>query len=254
MKTKKSSVCLVGKMFETSPLSWFIKDSKKEAIKLRNESSLTQDHRMFKLTMWPHKKPEKIKLSALKDDLKNVGKRSIFQDHKNYRSDCYDLTLTSILKKRIEDLKGSVKQSERDFAKPMIKRFKEFHYYLPKLGLLAAREMIIKRTAFKPILDYVNLYKNDGSYKIKFKKSKINHTSVCPEMGGKAPENVAITYKVAYGGKYYLTTDLNLKGRGIKQAGNGSDHARRKKTYFVTALAFKKLKKRYSTCYIEHLD
>lgn len=51
-----------------------------------------------------------------------------------------------------------------------------------------------------------------------------------------------IEYDVAYGGQYYLKTNLDLKGRGIKLSGDGSDHARGLKTYFVTENAFKNLK------------
>lgn len=66
--------------------------------------------------------------------------------------------------------------------------------------------------------------------------------------------SAAITYKVSYGGGYYLTTDLELKGRGIKQLGDGSDHKRNKKTYRATELALDKLKAQYETCYIALLS
>ena len=85
-------------------------------------------------------------------------------------------------------------------------------------------------------------------------KKQIKHISVCEEMGGKIPEDATITYKCAYGGKYYLTTDLELKGRGIRQSGDGSDHDKGKKTYYATELAFRKLQEKYDTCYVELLD
>ena len=85
-------------------------------------------------------------------------------------------------------------------------------------------------------------------------KKEIKHISVCEEMGQKRPSNPTITFKVAHGGKYYLTTDLELKGRGIRQSGDGSDHAKGKKTYFATELAFNKLQEKYDTCYIDLLD
>ena len=59
-----------------------------------------------------------------------------------------------------------------------------------------------------------------------------------------------IEYKCSFGGKLYLTTDVNLKGRGITQVGDGSDHKRGKKTYLATEKAFNALKEKYTTTYI----
>jgi len=76
----------------------------------------------------------------------------------------------------------------------------------------------------------------------------MKHTNIYPEMGETTDADIEYT-----GGpftKYRLVTDLQLKGRGIKQIGDGSDHKRGKKTYTVTELAFKKLKTQYSTCAI----
>ena len=73
-------------------------------------------------------------------------------------------------------------------------------------------------------------------------------TMIYPELGEKT--NATIEYKCSYNGGLYLTTDLNLKGRGIKMVGDGSTHKRNKKTYQVTSNAFEILKKQYDTCYI----
>lgn len=62
-----------------------------------------------------------------------------------------------------------------------------------------------------------------------------------------------IVYVVSTGGGYYLTTDLELSGRGIKKSGDGSGHARGKKTYRCTEMALAKLKARYSTAYMATL-
>jgi hypothetical protein len=80
---------------------------------------------------------------------------------------------------------------------------------------------------------------------------KMQHTVIYPEMG--ETTNATIEYRVAYGGKLSLATDLELKGRGIQKRGDGSDYKRGKKTYLVTKLAFKKIEEKYDTCYIADL-
>ena len=52
-------------------------------------------------------------------------------------------------------------------------------------------------------------------------------------------------FDVSYGGSSYVTTHLDLKGRGITQLGDGSDHARGLKTYNITAAAFKKVQQQH---------
>jgi hypothetical protein len=90
--------------------------------------------------------------------------------------------------------------------------------------------------------------------KVNFETKKIiRDTLVCPEMGDKIPD-ATIIYKVSRGGKLYITTDLQLSGRGITRASDGRHSANGKKSYFVTELAFKKLQKQHDTCYIELLD
>lgn len=58
-----------------------------------------------------------------------------------------------------------------------------------------------------------------------------------------------IEYAVSYNGGFYLTTDAELKGRGIRKSGDGKDHKRGKKTYHATEIAFKKIKKEFPTEY-----
>lgn len=71
---------------------------------------------------------------------------------------------------------------------------------------------------------------------------------IYPELG--EVTNAAIECKCSHSGGFYLTTDIHLKGRGIKMVGDGKDHARKKKTYQVTNTAFKILKQKYDTCFI----
>ena len=73
------------------------------------------------------------------------------------------------------------------------------------------------------------------------------HEAIYEEMG--QTTEAEIEYTTSYSGGLYVTTDLELKGRGIKMSGDGSDHKRGKKTYHVTSLAMSKLKEKHNTCY-----
>lgn len=74
---------------------------------------------------------------------------------------------------------------------------------------------------------------------------------IYPEMG--QTTTAEIEYRPSHGGGLYVTTDLELKGRGIRQAGDGTHHKRGKKTYHVTVMAMEKLRKTYDCCYIASL-
>jgi len=66
--------------------------------------------------------------------------------------------------------------------------------------------------------------------------------------------NPIFEYKVSQGGKYYVTSNIPMKGVGITQIGDGSDHKRNLKTYLFTELALKKMQKtlgKENTTYIE---
>ena len=76
----------------------------------------------------------------------------------------------------------------------------------------------------------------------------MENTVIYPELG--ETTTAEIEYRCGWGGKFYLTTALNLKGRGITQSGDGSDHARGLKTYYATEAALEKLKANHTTCYI----
>lgn len=54
-----------------------------------------------------------------------------------------------------------------------------------------------------------------------------------------------IEYIPSYGSTYYLTTDVELSGAGIRMADDGRNHKRGKKTYHVTENAWKKIKRKY---------
>lgn len=81
-----------------------------------------------------------------------------------------------------------------------------------------------------------------------FKKDKKQLEIIYPELGEKT--DATIEYTCSHNGGFYVTTDLSLSGRGIKMRGDGSTHARGKKTYHMTEFAFSKIKKQYSNCYI----
>ena len=83
------------------------------------------------------------------------------------------------------------------------------------------------------------------SKSIKTNKSK---SMIYPELG--ETTKAAIEYKVSYGGGFCLTTDLELKGQGLKLIGNGSAHKRCKKTYIATKTDMHKLKKNHEVCYL----
>lgn len=73
-------------------------------------------------------------------------------------------------------------------------------------------------------------------------------TMIYQELGEKT--EATIEFSVSYSGKFYLTTDIQLKGRGIKQIGDGSDHKRGKKTFLATEKAMETIKTKYDSCYI----
>ena len=79
----------------------------------------------------------------------------------------------------------------------------------------------------------------------------MNNTMIYPELGEATTST--IEFKCSYNGGFYITTALELKGRGIKQSGDGSDHARGLNTYHVTENAMNKLKEQHDTCYIASL-
>lgn len=74
---------------------------------------------------------------------------------------------------------------------------------------------------------------------------------IYPELGQATKSE--IEYTCSYNGGFYLTTDLDLKGRGVRMTGNGSDHKRNKKTYQVTEKAFEVIKSKYNTCFVASL-
>ena len=76
-------------------------------------------------------------------------------------------------------------------------------------------------------------------------------TMIYPELG--ETTTAEIQYVCSYGSGYYVTTDLDLKGRGIRQTGDGSDHKRGKKTYHVTERALEILKTKHSHCYLANM-
>lgn len=84
-----------------------------------------------------------------------------------------------------------------------------------------------------------------------FETGYINH---CPEMQGEYSNPYHIKSKVSYGGGWYISTYLNLSGRGIKLSGDGTGNKKGLRTYHVTKTAFKKLEKKYLIVNIELLD
>jgi len=78
--------------------------------------------------------------------------------------------------------------------------------------------------------------------------------NIYPELGENLPKETQIECTIACSGKFRLTTDLQLKGRGIDQTGNGENNKRNKKTYVATEKAFEKIKQQYKCCFISFLD
>jgi hypothetical protein len=77
--------------------------------------------------------------------------------------------------------------------------------------------------------------------------------TITPELG--QTTNAQITYKCSFiPDHYYVTTDLQLSGRGISQTGDGTGHSNHKKTYRVTEKAMQSLKRQYTCTYISDLD
>lgn len=79
----------------------------------------------------------------------------------------------------------------------------------------------------------------------------MKHEVIYTEMG--QTTEAQIEFVCSYNGGFRLTTNLELKGRGIKQTGDGSDHKRGMKTYHATEKALDKLKEKYSTAYMASL-
>lgn len=77
-------------------------------------------------------------------------------------------------------------------------------------------------------------------------------TIIYPELG--QTTNAQIEFKCSHSGGFYLSTDLNLSGSGIRMSGDGTNNIRGRKTYRVTTKAMDKLKAMYTCCYIALLD
>ena len=85
--------------------------------------------------------------------------------------------------------------------------------------------------------------------KTKKKKGKIMaYELIYPELGDTT--TAEIEFRTGYNGKLYVTTDLCFSGKGILLCGDGSTHARGKKTYLMTEAAFKRVSKGKSIAYI----
>jgi hypothetical protein len=74
---------------------------------------------------------------------------------------------------------------------------------------------------------------------------------IYPELNQVA--NAQIEFTTSYNGGSYITTSLQLSGRGIRQTGNGENHKRGLNTYHVTEAAMTKIKSKYTTTYIASL-
>ena len=79
----------------------------------------------------------------------------------------------------------------------------------------------------------------------------MTHSVTYSELG--ETTNATIEFTCSYNGGYYLTTDLELKGRGIKKMSNGENHKRNKKTYKATERALNLLKEKYTSSFMANL-
>lgn len=96
-----------------------------------------------------------------------------------------------------------------------------------------------------------------GTYKKPklFKPTKKETTKAVNRLVAENLKNsLILEYKVSQGGKYYVSSNFELNGIGIKKIGNGQDHRRNLKTYLLSEKALKKLQKLFgeeNTTYIE---
>ena len=94
--------------------------------------------------------------------------------------------------------------------------------------------------------------KMDLILKLKNSEPAVPGKTICYQEMGESTEAV-LQYSCSHRSGYYVTTDLDLKGRGIRQTGDGSDHKRGKKTYHMTERALEILKAQQSYCYVANL-
>ena len=109
-----------------------------------------------------------------------------------------------------------------------------------KKGSKAAKDFMAKIRAkkgkSKPKAKRVGLVKKASNF---HKDTKSHNVKISVVSG---ISNVLIfEYIVSFSGKYYVSSNMELKGSGIKKVGTGQDHKRGLKTYLMTQTALKKM-------------
>ena len=68
--------------------------------------------------------------------------------------------------------------------------------------------------------------------------------------------NEIIEYKVSRGagGKFYVSSNVDFGGSGIKKIGDGNDHKRGLMTFLITPLALKKIEKRFGKNSLKYIE
>ena len=93
-----------------------------------------------------------------------------------------------------------------------------------------------KKGKSKPKAKRVGLVKKASNF---HKDTKSHNVKISVVSG---ISNVLIfEYIVSFGSKYYVSSNMELKGSGIKKVGTGQDHKRGLKTYLMTQTALKKM-------------
>jgi hypothetical protein len=76
-------------------------------------------------------------------------------------------------------------------------------------------------------------------------------TMIYQELG--ETTNAQIQFVCSHSGGVYARTKMTLTGRGIKLSSDGADSRDGKKAYHITAAAFAKIEKNYTTCFLASL-
>jgi len=124
-----------------------------------------------------------------------------------------------------------------------------------KKGSKAAKDFMAKIRAkkgkSKPKAKKVGAYKKPTLFKPTKKQTAAAVKRLVKQAATKKDVNISVVsgiknvlifeFIVSYGGKYYVSSNMELKGSGIKKIGTGQDHKRGLKTYLMTQTAFKKM-------------
>jgi len=124
-----------------------------------------------------------------------------------------------------------------------------------KKGSKAAKDFMakirVKKGKSKPKAKKIGAYKKPTLFKPTKKQTAAAVKRLVKQAATKKDVNISVVsgiknvlifeFIVSYGGKYYVSSNMELKGAGIKKVGTGQDHKRSLKTYLMTETALKKM-------------